>query len=118
MELVLLQLVLVKDSVVSRHLSDIKLVQSNDLLIEASNLLTIVNLLLRIQVDGSIVHTQLVLPEEWDGDLLEVQEDNLSEHISAADFPVRLLKTLRQQRDSVHSLALGHQPAATRLEPK
>ena len=58
----------------NRHVTDIiaivYLIGTNNTFIKFRDLFAIVDLLLSIQVDGSIVNSELVLSEKWNGCLL------------------------------------------------
>ena len=115
-ELIFHQLLLVQNSSITRHLRNVKLVHANDLLVKVCDTRTVVNLLLSVQVDGTVVDAELVLPEERNSNLLQVKEHNLSEHLCTANLSISLLKTLRQQRNTVNFLFLRHKEAATGLQ--
>ena len=53
------------------------LILSNNSFVEFGNFSAIINLLLRIQVDRAIVHSQFVILEEGDGRVLEVKMNYL-----------------------------------------
>ena len=77
------------------------LILSNDGFVELRNFSAIINLLLRIQVDRTIVHSQLIILEERDGCVLEVKMNNLGQHVSTLNLFCFAINSVAQESDFI-----------------
>ena len=79
-------MVIFQDSHIAYTICKVYLISTNDSLIEIRYLFAIIYLLLGIQVDCSIINSQLILSEKWNCSFLQVEEDDLCENLCTIDF--------------------------------
>ena len=78
------------------------MIESNHRFVEIGNFVAVVDLLVTVEVYGSVVDAEFVHTEEWDRDILLVQINNFHEHISAIDLLLGVLDAVVEGRDAVY----------------
>lgn len=85
---------LVQNCNISDVASDVNLVQADHSSVKTGNSVAIVYQFLGIQVDGTVVNTELIKPEKGNGGIVEVEENDLGQALGTVDLLFLLLYSL------------------------
>ena len=98
---VLVERLVIEQGHVANVWTSLNLVLPNDFLIEVCNLVAVVDLLLSIKIDSSIIHTQLIKSKERNRSIMKVQEKNLGQALGAVDLFLLLFNPFVEVSDPV-----------------